>query len=130
MLFETNKQKGKAGLAMAIAYFGSNGYNVSIPLNDTQEYDLVIEKDGIFQSVQCKATGSKDGRIDFRSTGGTDGGVYGNALKDNIDLFFCLKEDGTMFLIPHKDIPTKNGILLRKQSPTQGFDTSIYIVNF
>ena len=30
---------------MAIAYFSSNGYVVSIPLNDTQDYDLVIEKE-------------------------------------------------------------------------------------
>lgn len=30
---------------MAIAYFSSNGYVVSIPLNDIQDYDLVIEKE-------------------------------------------------------------------------------------
>jgi hypothetical protein len=44
MLFETNKDKGRAGLSMAIAYYGSNGYTVSTPLNDTQWYDLIIEK--------------------------------------------------------------------------------------
>lgn len=33
---------------MAIAYFSTNGYVVSISLNDTQEFDLVIEKDGKF----------------------------------------------------------------------------------
>ena len=47
MLFETNKDKDRAGLSMAIAYFCSNGYCVNIPLNDTQWYDLVIEKDGV-----------------------------------------------------------------------------------
>lgn len=67
MIFETNKDKGRAGLSAAIAYFGMNGYNVSIPLNDTQDYDLVVEKNGKFQRVQCKATGSKDGKIDFRN---------------------------------------------------------------
>jgi len=35
MLFETNKDKGRAGISAAIAYFGMNGYTVSIPLNDT-----------------------------------------------------------------------------------------------
>ena len=49
MLFETNKDKGRAGMSFAIAYFGSNGYTVSVPLNDTQWYDLIIEKDGIFR---------------------------------------------------------------------------------
>ena len=42
MLFETNKDKGRAGMSFAIAYFGSNGYTVSVPLNDTQWYDLII----------------------------------------------------------------------------------------
>ena len=37
MIFETNKDKGRAWLADAIAYFGMNGYTVSIPLNDTQD---------------------------------------------------------------------------------------------
>ena len=35
MYFKNNKEKGNTGLAMAIAYYGSNGYIVSIPLNDT-----------------------------------------------------------------------------------------------
>ena len=41
---------------MAINYFTCQGYTVSLPLNDTQWYDLVIEKEGILQTVQCKAT--------------------------------------------------------------------------
>ena len=48
MLFETNREKGRAGMSLAIAYFGSNGYTVSIPLNDTQWYDLIVEKDKNF----------------------------------------------------------------------------------
>lgn len=49
MIFNTNKDKGRAGISAAIAYYGMNGYTVSIPLNDTQDYDLVIEKDNIFK---------------------------------------------------------------------------------
>ena len=59
LTLENRKDKGRAGLSVAIAYFGCNGYTVSTPLNDTQKYDLVIEKDGIFQSVQCKFGGAK-----------------------------------------------------------------------
>lgn len=44
MVITNNQQKGNAGLSLAIGYFGSNGYTVSVPLNDTQWYDLVIEK--------------------------------------------------------------------------------------
>jgi hypothetical protein len=33
---------------MAIAYFTDKGYTVSTPLNDTQWYDLIIERNGKF----------------------------------------------------------------------------------
>ena len=59
MNFSTNKEKGNSGLGIAIAYFTINGYTVSIPLNDTQDYDLVIEKNGKLESVQVKATACK-----------------------------------------------------------------------
>lgn len=48
MLFETNKDKGRAGMSLGIAYFGCNGYTVNIPLNDTQWYDFVIESVAYF----------------------------------------------------------------------------------
>jgi hypothetical protein len=139
MVFETNKDKGRAGLSAAIAYFGMNGYNVSIPLNDTQDYDLVIEKNGTFQKVQCKATGSLDGRIDFRITSGKkDGIIIGNMLNTNIDILFCLNQNQTMFCIPFNDIlqsSNKAGITLReeplsKYANKNTLDTSKYIVKF
>jgi hypothetical protein len=85
MLIETNRQKGNAGMALAIAYFGTNGYTVSTPLNDTQWYDLIVEKDGIFSTVQCKATGSAENTISLRSTGGTKGSAYDNVLNHPVD---------------------------------------------
>lgn len=74
----SRKQIGRIGLTMAINYFTINGYTVSLPINDTQWYDLIIEKNGIFETVQCKATQTLDGTIDFRSTGGTKGVEYDN----------------------------------------------------
>ena len=57
--FNTNKEKGNTGLGITIAYFTANGYTVSIPLNDTQDYDLVIDKNNELETVQVKATGCK-----------------------------------------------------------------------
>lgn len=131
MQFENNKDKGRAGMALAIAYFGANGYTVNIPLNDTQWYDLVVEKDGQFYTVQCKATGSRNSRIDFRGTGGTKGTVYDYALEHNLDYLFCINEQQDKFLIPVKDIPQgQRGIVLRKTPNTnnQGFQTYQYMV--
>ena len=38
------KNIGRIGLSMAINYFTCQGYTVSLPLNDTQWYDMIIEK--------------------------------------------------------------------------------------
>ena len=136
MLFETNKDKGRAGLSMGIAYFGANGYSVNIPLNDTQWYDLVIEKNGVFQTVQCKATGSAENSIDFRSTGGTKGSSYDSILNHPLDYLFCLDKNMNMFVIPMEDLRNANNtksITLRTQrsiyANTNSFDTSKYVVS-
>ena len=59
MLFETNQDKGRAGISAAIGYFGMNGYTVSIPLNDTQGYDLIVDDGEKLMKISCKATGSR-----------------------------------------------------------------------
>lgn len=134
MLFETNQDKGRAGMAMAIAYFGANGYTVSIPLNDTQWYDLIVEKNGEFKTVQCKATGSSDNAISLRSTGGTKGNVYDNVLNHPVDYLFCLDKDINMYVIPVADMRAygcNKQITLRTQKTIngQGFQTYQYKVS-
>ena len=132
MLFETNKDKGRAGMAIGIAWFGSNGYTINIPLSDTQWYDFVAEKDGHFYTVQCKATGSEDGTIDLRSTGGTDGGVYDNVKDHPLDYLFCLDAERNVYVIPVNEITSTNSIKLRKEpnANRQGFETYKYLVEF
>lgn len=141
MIFNTNKQKGNAGLAVAIGYYGSHGYSVSIPLNDTQDYDLIIDKDGVLTKVNCKATSSQVSSnrdafgIDLRHTGGTNGGVYGHTLEEDLDAIFCLDGYGRMFHIPIEDIKkfgVKNHISLVSKRPSTAnskfFDTSPYLL--
>ena len=135
MLIETNKQKGNAGMALAIAYFGTNGYTVSTPLNDTQWYDLIVEKDGIFQTVQCKFTASKNNEISLRSTGGTNGAAYDNVRNHPLDLLFCADKELNMYVIPMSDLLSAGNasrITLRKEPNVnnQGFNTYKYLVQF
>lgn len=133
MQFETNKDKGRAGMAMGIAYFGTNGYTVSIPLNDTQYYDFIIEKDRKFQTVQCKATGSKNNQIYIQSTGGTKGKPYSSMLIEKPDLIFCLDSEQRMFIIPIEDLIKSGNLKSFKLSTepnknNQGFETYKYLV--
>lgn len=126
------KQIGRIGLSMAINYFTCQGYTISLPINDTQWYDLVVEKDGKFYTVQCKATQSESGDIDFRSTGGTNGSVYDNLLNHSeLDYLFCVNKDLNMWLIPIKDIQQNRRSIRLKTEPNannQGFQTYKYRV--
>ena len=104
MQVENSKDRGRAGLSLAIAYFGTNGYTVSLPMNDTQWYDLIVEKDGVFQTVQCKFTAAEKKVISFRSAGGSNGSVYDNILNHPLDLLFCADNEMNLFVIPMSDI--------------------------
>ena len=116
MNFKTNKEKGNSGLGMAIAYFTTNGYVVSIPLNDTQDYDLVIEKDGNLKTVQVKSTGCKTAngiyQVALKSCGGTNGGTYKTLIDTKIDFLFVLNEKSEMYLIPKDEITNKSTLNL------------------
>lgn len=128
------KQIGRIGLTMAVNYFTCHGYTVSLPLNDTQWYDLIIEKDGIFQTVQCKATQTDNGEISLRNMGGTKGKEYDNITNhDNLDYLFCINKDLDMWNIPVKELikaGNRNTIVLRHNPNlnNQGFQTYEYQV--
>lgn len=94
---------------------------------------MIIEKDGIFETVQCKATETEESTIDFRSTGGTKGTEYDNIHNHKeLDYIFCVNKDLNMWLIPVKDLKgAQNRIRLRTapNSNNQGFQTYIYRVS-
>lgn len=126
-------QIGRIGLVKAIEYFTIQEYTISLPINDTQWYDLIIEKNGKIETVQCKATETDKGSIDLRNTGGTHGGVYGNVLENPLDILFCVDKDHNKYLIPMEELRksgNKNTITLKTtpNSNRQGFETYKYLV--
>ena len=114
MNFNTNKEKGNTSLGIAIAYYASNGFTVSIPLNDTQDYDLIIEKDNIIKRVQVKSTSciSKSGnyQVALKSCGGTKGTTYKRVIETNVEELFILTEKLDMYIIPIKELKNKSTI--------------------
>ena len=97
MNFSTNKEKGNTGLGIAIAYYTSNGYTVSIPLNDTQDYDLIVDKSSFLKKIQIKTTGCKTKygkyQVALKSCGGTKGKTYKTLIETNVDELFILTKD-------------------------------------
>lgn len=104
MLFNTNKEKGNSSLGIAIAYYTSNGYTVSIPLNDTQDYDLIVDKDNILKRVQVKSTACKDRngkyQVALKSCGGTKGSSYKTIKNTKIEELFIFLENYNIYIIP------------------------------
>lgn len=116
MIFKTNKEKGNSGLGIAIAYYSSKGYTVAIPLNDTQDYDLVVDKDEKLYKVQVKATACKTKynkyQVALKSCGGTNGKTYKTVIDTNIDEIFIVTDTMEMFLIPIEEIKNKSTLNL------------------
>lgn len=126
MKFDTNKQKGNMGVAIAIAYYTSFGYTVSIPLNDTQDYDLLIEKEGKIKMIQVKATSCKtkfnNYQVALKSCGGTKGTTYKTVIDTKVDEIFVVTKDLDIYIIPKEDIINRSTITL-------GFQYDIYKVS-
>ena len=108
MLFNSNKNIGNSSLGVAIAYFSCNGYTVSIPLNDTQDYDLIVEKQGELYRVQVKGTSFKTKygiyQVSLKSSGGTKGKIYKTVCSTDVELLFVVTKDLDKYLIPVCDI--------------------------
>ena len=118
MVLESKKDKGRCGLSLAIGYFGSNGYTVSIPLNDTQPYDLIVDKDDMLDRVSVKFTGCKHDdnyTVDLRSCGGSNGSkVYSNFIESNASYLFVVTDEPKLYLIPREAINTTTQITLNE----------------
>lgn len=116
---KTNKEKGNIGLGEAISYFTRMGYVVSIPLNDTQKYDLIIDMGDMVCRVDVKTTTEKSKNgvyiVDLRTNGGNQS-RYINESFDNtkLDYLFIFTEEDTWY-IPTKSIKSKRSINLGKK---------------
>lgn len=116
MKFNTNKEKGNSSLGIAIAYYSCNGYTVSIPLNDTQDYDLIVDKEDSLKKVQVKSSSCKtrygNYQVALKSCGGTKGKTYKTVVDTKIDELFILTEDLKIYILPIEEIKNKSTITI------------------
>ena len=116
MQFITNKEKGNTGLGIAIAYYTSNGYTVSIPLNDTQDYDLIVDKNNKVTKVQVKSTSCKTKygtyQVALKSSGGTKEKTYKTVIDTNVDELFVVTDKVEIYIIPIDKIENRSTINL------------------
>jgi len=96
------------------------GYLVSIPFGEDHRYDLVIEKDGQFASVQVKTGRLRKGSVLFNcfSSHTHRGGSACRMYTGEIDFFgiYCPDTDAT-YLVPIGEVPVQLGTL--RVTPTR-----------
>ena len=116
-IYKSSKKQGDAGLAVAISWFALNGCTISIPLTDSQDYDLVVEMDNKLSKVQVKTATTKNIKGNYKvglRTRTTKNGI--NVFKEFnpslTDYLFIYTSDGNKYLIPSNEIVAKNQIIL------------------
>ena len=112
--------QGNLGLGAAIAYYTSKCMPISIPLNDTQGYDLIIDDGNSLKRVQIKTTKFKspvgDYMVQLRNTGGSSGKSTIRLFdKSKSDILFVLTYSGVRYEIPTSVINVKNSLTLNKE---------------
>jgi hypothetical protein len=67
----------------------------SVPFGDNQRYDLIIDLDGVFASVQCKTawTNRKTGSLDFNTTSTSKHPGLRRVYQGEVDLFAVFSPD-------------------------------------
>ena len=98
-------------------WFSKMGYTVNIPITDSQDYDLIIDREGKLLKVQVKTTKFKirDGvyQVSLKTCGGNRSGqTIKNFNENGSDLLFVLTDEGTTYLIPKEDIHSNTCINL------------------
>ena len=91
-------------------YFSNN------KLNDTQDYDLIVDKNNVLKKVQVKATSCKTKynkyQVALKSCGGTKGETYKTIIDTKIDEVFIVTDTMEMFIIPIEEIKNKTTLNL------------------
>ena len=117
---KNSKKQGDVGMGLAIGWFAKMGYTVCIPLTDSQEYDLVIDRDGKLEKVQVKTTSHKNKygnyRVELRVKGGNKSGTGKTKKFDSseVDSLFIVTQENTQYFIPTEDTQAQSGITLGK----------------
>lgn len=111
--------QGNVGLGRAIAYYTANCIPVLLPLNDTQKYDLAVDKDGL-QRVSVKTTQYKNKAGNYEVLLKNCGGSSGNSKtryfnNSTCDILFVVTVEGIMYEIPSEKINVKNTLALTSE---------------
>ena len=111
------REQGLIGVTDAIAWFGRQGWPVSVPLIDSQPYDLVVDDGTRLLRVQVKTTTyrSRSGRfvVQLCTRGGSRSFHTTRSFQPGAcDLLYVLTDDHDRYLIPTTEVRAGHSLTL------------------
>ena len=109
--------QGNIGLGKAIEYFTSQAIPVSIPLNDTQKYDLVVDINSKLFKVSVKTSNGRNKNGTYNVTLKNSGGSSGKSTirpfdNTTCDYLFVYTGDDKTYLIPAEKVTATSSIVV------------------
>lgn len=104
-------------MCYAIAYYSKLGWTISIPVTDSQDYDLIVDTGTKLLKVQVKTTSQISDHgiyiVSLKTCGGNKSGYTIKTFENNqSDLLFVLTSHGDCYSIPRDAITSKSTISL------------------
>jgi hypothetical protein len=114
------KKQGDIGLGSAVQFFTSQGLTVSIPLTDSQEYDLIVDSLDGLDRVQVKHTKYKrNGKYQISLTvkGGNKSskGFIKKLDSSKVDSIFIVTSDNKRYWLPISLINNRQSLSLTSE---------------
>jgi hypothetical protein len=111
------KREGTIGVAEAMLHYTKLGFTVSVPINDSQPYDLVIDDGKTLKRVSCKTVRRLNARgrhaVDIRTTG--TGFKTQPFDPTTCDIMFISAANGRLYEIPTTLFENKAEIVLSEK---------------
>lgn len=118
--FSNSKKQGDWGLGRAIAYFTLKEYTVSVPLTESQDYDLVVDNGNGLKKVQVRTSGhaapSGNPKVNLRTLGGNQS--FHTIKKfdgSKVDMIFVTTVGFGDYAIPTSEFNSQNCLTIDKR---------------
>lgn len=104
----STNQKGDVALGQAVAWFLTRGCCISLPLTESQSYDLVVDDGARLYRVEVKFTGVKDHHNYSVSVSSSNLTSTGSVMRpfdsSKVDLLFVTTADLDLYVIPSSEV--------------------------
>lgn len=117
---KNTKQQGNVGIGRAIGWLAEQGYCVSVPLTDSQDYDLIADINDKLCRIQVKTTEYKTPYGVYQVNLAVKGGNQScNTIKrfdsKKVEYLFVLTIENDVYFIPTEKIISTHSLNLGKE---------------